>query len=149
MAVVSLPNDMLRVDPSGILGPTPLVATASAVMMTMHDRELRSELTPQPFDTWGDAWNTSAAAPTEERDDGLMAVWHRLAMAISVAVLVWLGGACSFVFRERMCSPGERAVRAIEAADTGRTCVKKGQPPPPGYEEFPPGQRPTYVDQDR
>ena len=125
------------------------MAAPSTVMMKMHDRELRSELTSQPFDTSGDAWNISAAAPTEERGEGLMAVRHRLAMAISVAVLVWLGGACSLVFRERMCSPGERAVRAIEAPDTGRTCVKKGQPPPPGYEEFPPGQRPTYVDQDR
>ena len=108
-----------------------------------------ASLTSRPFDTSGDAWNISAASPTEERGDGLMAVRHRLAMAILVAVLVWLGGACSLVFRERMCSPGERAVRAIEAPDTGRTCVKKGQPPPPGYEEFPPGQRPTYVDQDR
>jgi hypothetical protein len=91
--------------------------------------------------------NLSPAAPNEERGDALMAVRHRLAVAILVAVLVWLGGACSF--RERMCSPGERAVRAIEAPDTGRVCVKNGQPPPPSYEEFPPGQRPTYVDQDR
>ena len=115
----------------------------------MHDRQLRRVLTAQPFDTSGDAWNVSAAAPTEERGDALMVVWHRLAVAILVAVLVWLGGACSFVFRERMCSPGERAVRAIEVPDTGRTCVKNGQASPPGYEEFPPGQRPTYVDQDR
>ena len=70
-------------------------------------------------------------------------------MAVLVAVLVWWGGARSFVFRERMCSPGERAVRAIDAPDTGRACVKKEKPPPPGYEEFPPGQRPTYVDEDR
>ncbi len=117
--------------------------------MKTHDRELGSELTSQAFDTSGDAWNISDAAPTEEPGDGLMAVRHRLAMVISVAVLVWLGGACSFVFRERMCSPGERAVRAIEAPHTGRTCVKKGQPPPAGYEEFPAGQRPTYVGQDR
>lgn len=80
--------------------------------------------------------------------DGLTAVRHLLAMALLAAVLVSSGGACSYVFRERMCVRGERAVRAIEAPDTGRTCVKNGQPPPPGYEEFPPGQRP-YVDQDR
>ena len=125
------------------------MAAASPVMMDMHDRELRCELSSQLFDTSGDAWNISAAALTEELGDGLMAVRHRLAMPILVAVLVWLGGTCSFAFRERMCSPGERAVRAIEAPDTGRACVKRGQPPPPGYEEFPPGQRPTYVDQDR
>ena len=87
--------------------------------------------------------------PPKNVGDGLMAVRHRLAVALLVAVLIPLGGACSFVFRERMCSPGERAVRAIEAPDTGRTCVKNGQPPPPRYEEFPPGHRPTYVDQDR
>ncbi len=78
-----------------------------------------------------------------------MSVRYRLALGLLVAVLISLGGACSLVFRERMCSRGERAVRAIEAPDTGRTCVKNGQPPPPRYEEFPPGQRPTYVDQDR
>lgn len=78
----------------------------------------------------------------------LMALRHRLAMSLLVAILISLG-ACSSGFRERMCSPGEHAVRAIEAPDTGRTCVKDGQPPPPRYEEFPPGQRPTYVDQDR
>jgi hypothetical protein len=81
--------------------------------------------------------------------DCLMAFRHRLVLTISIAVLVWLGGACSFVSRERMCSPGERAVRAINAPDTGRTCVKEGQAPPQGYEEFPPGERPTYVDEDR
>jgi hypothetical protein len=80
---------------------------------------------------------------------GLTSVWHRLAMALLLAVLMSSVGACSSVFRERVCSRGERSVRAIEAPETGRTCVKNGQPPPPRYEEFPPGQRPTYVDQDR
>jgi hypothetical protein len=62
--------------------------------------------TSQPFDTSGDAWNSPLPLRPKERGDGLMAVRHRLAIAISVAVLVWLGEACSFVFRERMCSPG-------------------------------------------
>src|SRR5687767_8859666 len=77
------------------------------------------------------------------------AMWHRLALTLLVAVLMSSVGACSLVFRERMCSRGERAVRAIEAPESGRTCVKNGHPPPPRYEEFPPGQRPTYVAQDR
>lgn len=73
-------------------------------------------------------------------------MWRRLAMALLVAALMSTVGACSSLLRERVCSRGERAVRAIEAPETGRTCVKNGQPPPPGYEEFPAGQRPTYVD---
>ncbi len=104
--------------------------------------------TSQVFDTSADAWAISAAAPTDEPHHGLTAS-HRLAMAVFVAVLVLPGGACSLVFRERMCSSDERAVRAIDAPETGRACVKKGQPPPSGYEEFPPGQRATYVDEDR
>lgn len=130
---------MSRVDPSGIWGQTPLVAAVFPLMMRMHERR----------SNWGDAWNIAAARPPKPVGDGLMAVRHRLAMMVLVAIVISSGGGCSSVFRERMCSRGERAVRAIEAPDTGRTCVKNGQPPPPRYEEFPPGQRPTYVDQDR
>ena len=52
-------------------------------------------------------------------------------------------------FKERVCESGEYAVRAIEAPETGRTCVPNGQEPPPGYERFPPGQTPTYLEDDR
>ena len=48
--------------------------------------------------------------------------------------------------QERVCRKGEHAVRSTEAPETGRTCVKDGEAPPPGYEEFPPGQTPVYVD---
>jgi hypothetical protein len=50
--------------------------------------------------------------------------------------------------RERICSRGEHVVRSIEAPETGRTCVRDGEPPPKGYEEYPPGQVPTYLDED-
>jgi hypothetical protein len=54
-----------------------------------------------------------------------------------------------FVFRERMCSRGEHPVKSIEAPETGRACVRDGNPPPNGYEEYPPGQVPTYLHEDR
>jgi hypothetical protein len=50
--------------------------------------------------------------------------------------------------RERICSRGEHVVKSIEAPETGRTCVRNGQPPPKGYEEYPAGKVPTYMDED-
>lgn len=50
--------------------------------------------------------------------------------------------------RERICSRGEHVVKSIEAPETGRTCVRNGQPPPNGYEEYPAGNVPTYTDDD-
>ena len=125
--------------PQRWLGANPLGRPCVHRVDEVHD-EFRCD--------WPDAWRISVPGPRNV-GDGLTAARHRLAMALLAAVLVSSGGGCSYVFRERSCVRGERAVRAIEAPDTGRTCVKNGQPPPPGYEEFPPGQRPTYVDQDR
>lgn len=64
------------------------------------------------------------------------------AAAVLAVAAVGLTGGC----KERVCRGGEHAVRSIEAPDTGRTCVPDGDPPPPGYEEYPPGQVPVYVD---
>jgi hypothetical protein len=50
--------------------------------------------------------------------------------------------------RERICSKGEHVVRSIEAPKTGRTCVRDGERPPKGYDEYPPGEVPTYTDED-
>lgn len=61
--------------------------------------------------------------------------------ALAVAALGTAAGC-----QERVCRRGEHAVRSVEAPDTGRTCVRDGEPPPPGYEEFPPGEAPVYVD---
>lgn len=51
--------------------------------------------------------------------------------------------------RERTCIEGEYPARSVDHPDTGRVCVPDGQEPPAGYERFPEGQVPTYVDQDR
>ena len=106
--------------PSGIWGSTPLVAEAFAVMMRIMTRASTPETSPLRL-------------PPSNLGTGLMAVRHGLAMALLAAILISSGGSCPSVIRERMCSRGERAVRAIEAPDTGRTCVKNGQPPPPRH----------------
>ena len=49
--------------------------------------------------------------------------------------------------RERICSKGEHVVKSIDAPRTGRACVRDGDPPPEGYEEYPPGSVPTYTDE--
>ena len=62
------------------------------------------------------------------------------AAAVVLAALATLGAACE----ERICRGGEHPVRSIEAPDTGRTCVRDGEPPPAGYEEYPPGRHPGH-----
>ncbi len=70
---------------------------------------------------------------------------RRAAAAGGVALAV-AGAATAAGCQERVCRQGEHAVRSVEAPDTGRTCVRDGEPPPPGYEEYPPGDAPVYVD---
>ncbi|MFN8075158.1 MAG: lipoprotein [Kineosporiaceae bacterium] len=50
--------------------------------------------------------------------------------------------------RERMCEEGQYPARSTQFPETGRVCVPVGQEPPVGYERFPAGQEPTFVDQD-
>lgn len=50
-------------------------------------------------------------------------------------------------FRERVCSVGDYPARSIAYPKTGGVCVKNGRRPPAGYETYPAGQTPTYVDQ--
>lgn len=64
----------------------------------------------------------------------------------AIALAVVLTG-CP-IGRETTCSRGEHVVRSIEAPETGRTCVRNGQTPPKGYEEYPAGNVPTYMDED-
>lgn len=73
---------------------------------------------------------------------------YRLVITGTAFLLAFTLSGCS-LFRERMCSRGEHAVKSIEAPETGRTCVRDGAPPPDGYEEYPDGQVPTYLDEDR
>lgn len=61
--------------------------------------------------------------------------------ALALAALAGAGAGC----QERVCRSGEHAVRSVDAPDTGRTCVRDGDPPPPGYEEYPPGEAPVRV----
>jgi hypothetical protein len=68
----------------------------------------------------------------------------RRAAAAGTAVLATLSLAAGC--QERVCRRGEHAVRSVEAPDTGRACVKNGEPPPAGYEEYPPGEVPVHVD---
>ena len=70
----------------------------------------------------------------------------RLAAMVASVALAVLPSAC-IPGRERICSKGEHVVRAVEAPETGRTCVPDGEPPPSGYEEYPPGSVPTYTDE--
>jgi len=67
------------------------------------------------------------------------------AIAVVAAALA-VTGLTAAGCQERVCRRGEHAVRSVEAPDTGRTCVRDGDPPPAGYEEYPPGQAPTYAD---
>ena len=72
---------------------------------------------------------------------------RRSLVVTSIALALILSG-CP-LGRERICRRGEHVVRSIDAPDTGRICVRDGQPPPKGYEEYPPGKVPTYLDEDR
>jgi hypothetical protein len=71
----------------------------------------------------------------------------RLLVIPSTLALALMPSGCLPV-RERICSKGEHVVRSIEAPKTGRTCVRDGERPPKGYEEYPPGEVPTYTDED-
>ncbi len=74
--------------------------------------------------------------------------WSRsLVLVVSMIVVTVMLSGCSL--RERVCSKGEHPVKSIVAPDTGRACVRDGEPPPKGYEEYPPGQAPTYLDEDK
>lgn len=67
-----------------------------------------------------------------------------LAMVLALAMTAVGCGA----FKERVCRRGQYAARAIAAPQTGRTCVPNDREPPTGYERFPPGQTPTYLEDD-
>jgi hypothetical protein len=76
----------------------------------------------------------------------MRSISNQLAVVVgTIAVALTMSGC--FPGRERICSKGEHVVKSIEAPETGRTCVRDGEPPPPGYEEYPPGSVPTYTDE--
>ena len=85
---------------------------------------------------------SSARAATQ----GLRRVPTRLATPlVLLTVLAALSaGGCSA--RERVCSSGEYPVRTVDASDGGLACTRDGEEPPAGYERFPAGEVPEYVD---
>ena len=70
----------------------------------------------------------------------------RLATLLSVLALVTAAGTSGCSSLERVCSSGERPVRTVDPSDSGLACAPDGEQPPPGYEDFPPGEAPEYVD---
>ena len=66
-------------------------------------------------------------------------------LVVTASLALMLSG-CELA-RERICNRGERVVKSIQAPETGRTCVRDGEPPPDGYEEYPPGRVPKYTDE--
>lgn len=71
--------------------------------------------------------------------------WSRgLAATLVLAVVPF--GLTGCMGRERVCNEGEYPV--VEHSGQGKTCVKDGETPPPGYREYPAGNTPTYLDED-
>lgn len=68
----------------------------------------------------------------------------RAGAAVLALATVVSGSACSY--RERVCREEDYPVRSIEYPDAG-ACARDGEPPPPGYETYPAGETPTYVDE--
>lgn len=69
-----------------------------------------------------------------------------VALVASVALTTSALSSCSSFGRERHCNGGERLVRDVNGGN-GRICIKNGTPPPPGMEDYPTGETPTYVDE--
>jgi len=68
----------------------------------------------------------------------------RAAIAVlSVALAAVLVPGCQI--RDKICDEGEYPVRRIKSG--GGTCVKEGEPPPKGFRTYPPGEVPTYADE--
>jgi hypothetical protein len=87
-----------------------------------------------------------ADPPPSTHPRGVAQNRQRAVVLVIFAVLALMSSGCS-LGRERICSRGEHVVKSVDAPRTGRTCVRNGDPPPPGYEEYPPGNVPTYLDE--
>lgn len=71
---------------------------------------------------------------------------RQLLVAIVTTMVLAMASGCNLA-RERICDKGRHVVKSIQSPETGRTCVDDGKPPPEGYEEYPPGQVPAYIDE--
>ena len=65
---------------------------------------------------------------------------------LSVLALGAALGASGCSLQERVCSSGEYPVRTVESTDGGMACVPDDEEPPAGYERFPAGEVPEFVD---
>ncbi|WP_218122294.1 SCO0607 family lipoprotein [Blastococcus aurantiacus] len=65
---------------------------------------------------------------------------------VTVLALAAALGASGCSPQERVCSSGEYPVRTVESTDGGMACVPDGEEPPAGYERFPAGEVPEFVD---
>ena len=55
-------------------------------------------------------------------------------------------GASGCSLQERVCGSGEYPVRTVDPTDSGMACAPDGEEPPAGYERFPAGEVPEFVD---
>lgn len=55
--------------------------------------------------------------------------------------------AAGCAWRERVCSADEHPVRTTATTDDGLACAPGDEEPPAGYERFPEGEVPEYVDE--
>ena len=98
-------------------------------------------MTPSAGDGRGRGRSSARAAAHELR----RVATRRTTPLVLLTVLAALGaGGCSA--GERVCSSGEYPVRTVDASDGGLACARDGEGPPAGYERFPAGEVPEYVD---
>ena len=71
---------------------------------------------------------------------------RRLTTLLVPLLVLAAAGTSGCSYRERVCSSGEHPVRTVDPSDAGLACAPDGEEPPTGYERFPAGEVPAYVD---
>ena len=64
-------------------------------------------------------------------------------LTVTTTAVLSVGGCAA---RERVCGSDDYPVRTVDTTDGGLACAPDGEEPPPGYERFPEGEVPEYVD---
>ncbi len=70
-----------------------------------------------------------------------------LVIALSAVVVVTTLGTSGCTIRERVCGSDEYPVRTVDPTNDGSACAAEGEDPPAGYERYPAGEVPEYVDE--
>ncbi len=68
-------------------------------------------------------------------------------MVVLLGAVLTASSAGGCAWRERVCGADEYPVRTIATTDDGLACTPDGEEPPAGYERFPDGEVPEYVDE--